>query len=274
VTATVFITGASSGIGRETARYFSEKGWNVVATMRHPESRKTGLESLANIELLHLDVLDRDSINTAVTAALAKYGTIDALVNNAGYAAFGPFEASTPDAVERQFHTNVTGLMDVTRTVLPIFRKQGHGIIVNVSSAAGRMTFPLYSLYNSTKWAVEGFSECLAFELRPFNIRVKIIEPGIIKTDFYDRSKDASSMKDVPAYNALVEKMAYYEDRNMKKGNVSEPRVVAKTIYTAATDGSWKLRYHSGKFSGTILGLRRVLPERAFFRMIRYVTLR
>lgn len=274
MTNTVFITGSSTGIGRETARYFSEKGWNVVATMRHPESRTTGLEGLANIMLLHLDVLDRESVKKAVASALTTFGAIDVLVNNAGYAAFGPFEASTPEAVERQFHTNVTGLMDVTREILPLFRMQGHGVIVNVTSAAGRMTFPLYTLYNSTKWAVEGFSECLQFELRPFNIRVKIIEPGIIKTDFYDRSKDVTSTKDVTAYDAMVEKMARYEERNIEKGSFSEPRVVAQTIYRAATDGSWKLRYHAGKFSGTVLGLRRMLPERAFLRLIRYLTLR
>jgi short-subunit dehydrogenase len=168
--------------------------------------------------------------------------------------------------------------MDVTREVIPLFRKQKSGTIINVTSAAGRMTYPLYSVYNSTKWAVEGFSEDLQFELRPFNIKVKIIEPGIIKTDFYDRSKDIMRKKDViaydSAYDSQVEKMVRFEENLMKKGNYSDLKVVAKTIYTAATDGTWKLRYHSGKFSGTVLGLRRVLPERVFLGMIRYLTLR
>ncbi len=271
---TVFITGTSSGIGRETALYFSENRWNVIATMRHPESRKTGLEGRKNIDVIHLDVLDPDSIQQAVTHALTTYGSIDAVVNNAGYAAFGPFEASTPEAVRRQFHTNVEGLMDVTRALIPVFRRQGHGTIVNVTSMAGRMTFPLYSLYNSTKWAVEGFSEAVAFELRPFNIKVKIIEPGIINTSFYDRSKDVLSTKEITAYDTLVEKIIRYEEGNIKKGKFSPPSVVARTIYKAATDGSWKLRYHTGKYSGTILGLRRVLPERTFIGMMRYLTLR
>jgi short-subunit dehydrogenase len=271
---TVIITGTSSGIGKQTALYFSEEGWNVIATMRNPEKRTTGFEEKKNIEVLHLDILDITSIQKTIDHAIKNYGKIDALVNNAGYATFGPFEASIQETIRRQFHTNVEGLMDVTREVIPFFRKQKSGTIINVTSAAGRMTYPLYSVYNSTKWAVEGFSENLQFELRPFNIKVKIIEPGIINTDFYDRPKDIMRKKDVIAYDSQVEKMVRFEENLMKKGNYSDPKVVAKTIYTAATDGTWKLRYHSGKFSGTVLGLRRVLPERVFLGMIRYLTLR
>jgi len=271
---TVLITGTSSGIGRATALYFSEKGWNVVATMRNPGLRRTDFEGKENIDVVALDVLNISSIRTAIDYAVTKYGGIDVLVNNAGYATFGPFEASTPDIVRRQLHTNVEGLMDVTREILPVFRSQKQGMIVNVTSAAGRMTYPLYAIYNSSKWAVEGFSEALLFELRPFNIKVKIIEPGIIKTDFYERSKDVMKKEGLTDYDHLVETMMRFEGGLMKRKWYSPPVVVAKTIYQAATDESWKLRYHTGRFSGAILALRRILPERAFLGMLRFFILR
>ena len=271
---TVLITGSSSGIGKETAKYFSDKGWNVVATMRKPEKKKKPLFTEDTIDTVHLDVLDRKSITAAITHTIKKYGSIDVLINNAGYATFGPFEASRPETIQRQFDTNVLGLMDITREVIPLMRKQKQGVIINITSVAGRMTFPLYSLYNSTKWAVEGFSEALQFELKPFNIKIKIIEPGIIKTDFYDRSKDVVKKKGLTAYKLITDTMVRYEETNMKKGNASHPNVVAKTIYKAATDNSWKLRYHTGKFSGTILCLRRLLPERWFLRLLRRITVK
>jgi short-subunit dehydrogenase len=242
--------------------------------MRNPEKRKNELRNKKNIDIVHLDVLDITSIKDAIKYTKKKYDKIDVLVNNAGYASFGPFEASTHQSVEKQFDTNVLGVMDVTREVLPIMREQKQGVIINVTSSAGRMTFPLYSLYNGTKWAVEGFSESLQFELRQFNIKIKIIEPGIIKTDFYDRSKDVLKIERLNEYDGIVKKMSVYEKNNMEKGNWSHPKVVAETIFKAATDDTWKLRYHTGKYAGTVLWLRRILPERAFLRVLRYTTLR
>ena len=245
--------------------------------LRRCETRKqgkTGFEGKKNIEVVPLDVVDISSIQKAIDQSVTTYGKIDVLVNNAGYAIFGSFEASTPEAVRKQFHTNVEGLMDVTREIIPFFRKQKSGIIINVSSMAGRMTYPFYCVYNSTKWAVEGFSEDLQFELRPFNIKVKIIEPGFIHTDFYGRSKEVMKKNELVAYDAPVERMVRFEENFMKKGWTSPPDVVAHTIYKAATDNSWKLRYHSGKFSGALLGLRKIVPERVFLGALRYITLR
>jgi NAD(P)-dependent dehydrogenase (short-subunit alcohol dehydrogenase family) len=236
--------------------------------------RNTDFEGRKNIDVVALDVLNISSIRAAIDHAVTKYGGIDVLVNNAGYATFGPFEASTPDIVRRQFHTNVEGLMDVTREILPLFRAQKQGTIVNVTSAAGRMTYPLYSIYNSSKWAVEGFSEALLFELRPLNIKVKIIEPGIIHTDFYERSKDLMKKEGLVDYDQLVETMMRFEGGLMKRKWYSPPVVAAKAIYQASTDDSWKLRYHTGRFSGAILALRRILPERVFLGMLRFLTLR
>jgi NAD(P)-dependent dehydrogenase (short-subunit alcohol dehydrogenase family) len=185
---TVFITGASTGIGRAAVDFFRDKGWNVAATMRTP-SDHADLPS-ERVRAFELDVTDPATIKPAVDQALHAFGKIDVLVNNAGYGAFGPFEAATNDQIERQYATNVTGLMFVTREFVPHFREQKSGVIVNISSVAGRATFPFYSLYHGTKWAVEGFSESLNFELAPFGIRVKLVEPGVIKTDFVTRSLD------------------------------------------------------------------------------------
>src|SRR5215216_677679 len=181
---TILITGASTGIGKATALLFQQRGWKVAATMRSPE-KADDLKGLNNLACIRLDVTDISSIRQAITDVISQFGSIDAVVNNAGYGMVGPFEASTVEQVERQFATNVFGLMNVTRELLPHFRARGAGTFINISSMGGRITFPLYSVYHATKWAVEGFSESLQFELRQLNIKVKIVEPGPIKTDFY-----------------------------------------------------------------------------------------
>jgi len=270
---TIFITGSSSGIGKETALYFAKQNWQVIASMRHPEKRNTGLEQFKNIDTVHLDVTDGKSIEKAINHAIKTNGSIDVLVNNAGYALFGAFEASTSQSVKNQYETNVLGLMDVTREIIPFFRKQKQGVIINVSSVAGKMTFPFYSIYNSTKWAVEGFSEALQFELKDLNIKVKIIEPGIIKTDFYGRSKDVVNKRGLHVYDDNLNKLISYEENNIKKEHYSFPIVVAEEIYKAANDNSWKLHYPVGRYSGLILWLRRLLPERTFLGLMRRMTL-
>jgi NAD(P)-dependent dehydrogenase (short-subunit alcohol dehydrogenase family) len=237
--------------------------------MRAPEKAEE-LQRIADIECFRLDVTDPDSIKQAINGALEKFGRIDAVLNNAGYAVVGAFESATPEQIEKQFQTNVFGLMNVTREILPYFRAEKRGIIVNVASVGGRMTFPLYSLYNSTKWAVEGFSESLQYELEQFNIRVKIIEPGPIKTDFYDRSAEVTRKEGLTAYD-------WFTDRalpNMQKAGESAPdgRVVAETIFEAVTDGSKKLRY--GVNTKGILTARRLLPDWAFFKVIKSAILK
>ena len=260
----ILITGASSGIGKETAKLFQVKSWKVAATMREPEKAED-LQHIADIETFRLDVTDVDSVKKTLADVLEKFGRIDAIVNNAGYAVLGAFEAATPEQIERQYQTNVFGLMNVTREILPYFRAEKRGIIVNIASVGGRMTFPFYSIYNSTKWAVEGFSESLQYELEQFNIRVKIIEPGPIKTDFYDRSEDLAQKEGLTAYDYFLDKAL----PNMKKAGETAPdgRVVAETIYGAVTDGTKKLRY--GVNTKNILLARKLLPDWAFLRLIK-----
>ncbi|HJS50367.1 MAG TPA: SDR family oxidoreductase [Pyrinomonadaceae bacterium] len=265
----ILVTGASTGIGRETVKLFQAKNWKVAATMRRPE-KSEDLQKIADVECIRLDVTDIDSIRSAIAETLEKFGRIDAVVNNAGYGVVGPFEASTYEQVNRQLQTNIIGLMNVCREIIPYFREQKRGHIVNIASVGGRMTFPLYSLYHATKWAVEGFSESLQYELEQFNIRVKIIEPGPIKTDFYDRSQVIAKKEGLTAYDHFVEKVV----PNMQKAGAEAPdgSVVAQTIYDAVTDDSKRLRY--GVNTKGILALRRLLPERAFKRFIKMIMLK
>lgn len=263
---TVLITGCSSGIGRETANYFHEKGWNVIATMRNPDQRHTTLHSKEGIDLQHLDVTDIGTIRQVVQYAVEKYGVIDAVVNNAGYALVGPVEGCSHEKVEKQFATNVAGLMDVVREVIPVMRKQNGGTIINLASIGGKMSFPFYSIYNSTKWAIEGFSEGLRYELKPFGIKVRIIEPGLIKTDFYEGSMDMAREEGLVAYDELQTLAMRNMDKTVQKGSGS--RTVAKTIYKAAVDRGWKLRYRTGKNAGLLLTMRKLLPDGAFFGLI------
>ena len=265
----ILVTGASSGIGKETAKLFQTKNWKVAATMRSPEKAED-LQRIADIECFRLDVTDPASIRSSVEETMEKFGRIDAVVNNAGYGLVGPFESAADEQIRRQFDTNVFGLMNVCREILPYFREQKRGVIVNVASVGGRVTFPLYSLYHATKWAVEGFSESLQYELEQFNIRVKIIEPGPIKTEFYDRSQDITRKEGLTAYDDLV---ARAMPRLQKAGeDAPGPELVAQTIFTAVTDDSKRLRYNVNT-KGMLLA-RRLLPESLFFGVIKRALLR
>lgn len=265
----MLITGASSGIGKETVRLFQSKEWRVAATMRSPV-KEEDLKDVVDVELVRLDVTDKDSVREAIATTLEKFGRIDAVVNNAGYGLVGPFEAASEDEIREQFETNVFGLMNVCREILPYFREQKRGTIVNVASMGGRVTFPFYSLYHATKWAVEGFSESLHYELRPLGIKVKIIEPGAIKTDFYGRSMTIARRDDLKGYDPLLEKAM---PRLEKAGaEAPGPAIVAEAIYTAVNDDSWKMRYAPN--ARLILTLRKLLPDWAFFSVVRNSILR
>ena len=261
----ILITGASTGIGRETVKLFQAKNWKVAATMRRPE--ESDLQKIADVECFRLDVTDVASIKSAITETLEKFGRIDVVVNNAGYGVVGPFEATTLEQIDRQFQTNVIGLMNVCREIIPYFREQKRGYIVNIASVGGRMTFPLYSPYHATKWAVEGFSESLQYELDQFNIRVKIIEPGPIKSDFYDRSQVIARKEGLTAYDHFVDRVV----PNLQKAGAEAPdgSVVAEAIYEAVTDDSRRVRY--GVNTKGILALRRLLPDRVYRRLIKMI---
>jgi NADP-dependent 3-hydroxy acid dehydrogenase YdfG len=258
---TILITGASSGIGMASAIFFAKQGWNVAATMRNPKSLKE-FEDYPNIKLFELDVTTADSIKNAVEDVLKTFLSIDVLFNNAGYALAGPFEAVSDQEVRKQFDTNLFGVMNVTRAVLPHFRSQRSGMILNTTSSGGNFTFPLYSVYNSTKWALEGFMEALQYELTPFNIVIKNLAPGSVKSEF-TKSISFISNSDYDEYANKVQ-------RNMIASYQNAPGAdtVAKVAFKAATDNTSRLRYPATQQARMGFFLRWLLPLRMFNKMI------
>jgi NAD(P)-dependent dehydrogenase (short-subunit alcohol dehydrogenase family) len=261
---TVLITGASSGFGRETVKLFHQKGWNVVATMRSPE-KETSLTALEGVFVTRLDVTDKASIASAVAAAIGRFGGIDVLVNNAGYGTLGALEAAPEEVIHQQFDVNFFGLIEVTKAVLPGMRERRSGVIVNVSSVGGRVTFPFCTLYHATKFAVEGLTESLQYELNPLGIRLKIVEPGGYRTNFAGRSMGffgAGGIEEytVP-YNNFIGRLEHWP----MSDNIGE---VADVIYTAVTDGSEKLRYPAGPDAGPLLETRKQLDDIEFKKLM------
>jgi NAD(P)-dependent dehydrogenase (short-subunit alcohol dehydrogenase family) len=253
---TILITGASTGIGLATARYFAQRGWQVVATMRTPTKAPADLHTLANVLVLPLDVLDVASIEAAVAAALHAFGRLDVLFNNAGYALAGAFEALSPAQVQQQFNTNVYGVMNVTRAVLPHFRDRKQGLILTTTSVGGHVAFPLYSVYNATKFAVEGFMESLQYEVQQFNIRVRTIVPGTVRTDF----TAAIQYVPAPAYGPYAQLV--HEQTLASYAHAATPESVARVVFAAATRGGTSARVLAGAQPKLVYLLRWLLPHR------------
>lgn len=258
---TILITGASSGIGKAAVKRFQSAGWNVVATMRSPENERE-LNLMDRVLVTRLDVLDLPSIQSAVDEGLARFGRLDVLLNNAGYGAYGPLEATPMAKIRRQFDVNVTGLLATTQAVLPHFRAQRSGTIINISSIGGKITFPLGTLYHGTKFAVEGLSESLHFELLPLGVRVKLVEPGMVKTDFSGRSFDFSNDPALPEYQPLVQ--AFMSALGPMAENASPAELIADILFGAATDGSDQLRYEAGADAEHLLNTRRHTDDATF----------
>ncbi|KAJ6581453.1 3-oxoacyl-reductase [Mycena capillaripes] len=254
---TVFVTGASSGIGLAAAKLFHAKGWNVIATMRNPDS-DTELRQLDSnrMVVLRLDVQDLGAIAAAVEEGIKKFARIDLLLNNAGYGQNGLFEMVSREQIQEQFNVNLFGLMDVTRTLLPHFRANKGGGVIMVSSGGGFYGLPMISIYNASKFALEGFTESLAFELASHNIFVKSVVPngGVTSTNFSSRPI-AMDPALVPSYEEFMKKTgdAY---RSMISGRSISSEDVAQVIYTAATDGKDKLRYMVGADAAGFLKAR------------------
>jgi NAD(P)-dependent dehydrogenase (short-subunit alcohol dehydrogenase family) len=259
---TVLITGASSGIGRATAILFAKKGWIVVASMRTP--RDDIFPSDSQIYQVPLDVTDEESMASAVNGVLEKFGHIDVLINNAGYGLTGPIEALTTDLLDLQMRTNVLGLAAMMRLVIPHMRDRESGTIVNISSIGGRISFPFAAAYNASKFAVEGLSESARFELHRYGIRVKLIEPGGVKTNFIKSSGQWAYHDAYQPALSNFKKMA--DDMDAK---LPGPEPIAQVIYKAATGTSSRLRYVVKP--GPFLFVNSILPDalwRGLFQMI------
>lgn len=262
------ITGASSGIGYETALELKDRGFIVYGAARRVDRLKVLEEKEINI--IELDVTKEESMKNCVSEILKREGRIDVLVNNAGYGSFGAIEDVSMEEARRQIEVNIFGLSRMTQLVLPSMRKNKFGKIVNISSMGGKMYTPFGGWYHATKFAVEGFSDCLRMELKPFNIDVIIVEPGGIKTDWGTIAADnlKSSAKD-----GAYEKMANEAAENMRKlytgDKLTDPKVIGKTIGKAVTANKPKTRYLVGY--GAKLGVfaKRILSDRMFDKMIK-----
>ncbi|WP_413723367.1 SDR family oxidoreductase [Sodalis sp. RH24] len=267
---TLLITGTSSGIGLAAAGYFADQGWNVVATLRHPQP-ESPLAGRDNILLTRLDVEDAHSIGDAIDAGMQRFGAIDTLVNNAGFGQFGLFEAVTEAQIQRQFAVNVFGVMAVTRALLPHFRRQGSGTVINLSSGAGLFTLPMISLYCASKFALEGFSEALAYELAAVGIGVKLVIPhgGVTETRFVERQGEYQAQdKGLTDYALFIAK-TQRAFAALGAARTISALDVAKVIHEAATDGSDRLRYLIGDDSRGFIRARRELPEDEYIAFMR-----
>ena len=236
----ILITGSNSGIGKLTTELFAKNNWQVIATMRNP--KKAGeLNGKKNIHIYTLDVTDIASIENAKKNILNDFGKIDVVVNNAGFGVYGAFELATEEEIDRQFAVNVKGMMMVTKSWLPHFRENKAGLYINVSSVAGLASYPFASLYISTKWAVEGFTEGLYYEVKPFGIRLKLVEPGGFRTNFQTTSIAWTNSTNIDVYNEKVS--ALRKARDERHPNMPDPIAVAEKIFEAANDPTGRLRY-------------------------------
>jgi len=244
---TIFITGASTGLGKATALLFQRKGWNVIATMRNP-SKEAELSTLSNVTVLPLDVTDPAQIRSTVQTAIALH-EIDVVFNNAGYGLIGALEAFTDEQLVKQLDTNLLGVIRVTKAFAPYFREKKKGLFITTTSIGGLLTFPLDSVYHATKWALEGWSESMSFELGLHNIGIKTIAPGGIKTNFAGESLVVARH---PAYEAGLQKLFELMDPD----NFEPVELIADTVYEAATDGKKQLRYVAGVFANQLYNRR------------------
>ena len=250
----VLITGAASGIGEATAKHFIDQGWRVCATARRPENFGAWSRH-EQVVRLPLDVTDAVSVRSAVEECLDLAGRIDAVVNNAGVGMAGPLEALRLEDIEKHFQTNFFGAIRVIQAVLPHFRAQNGGVLVNVSSVSGRFGIPFLSPYCAGKFALEGLSESLYYELAPFNIRIKLVEPGGIKTSFAQEFAQHDCYQ--PSLRAVEHSM---HQASGPDSLLPGPEGVATTIFRAATDGTERLRYPVHTQGADLL--QKVFPER------------
>ena len=265
------ITGCSSGIGYETALMLARNGFHTFATMRDTKKSnslaKTSEKEKLALKILELDVNDEKSIENAINRIKSEAKRIDILINNAGYGLVGFFEDLTLDEIRNQFETNFFGVLNITKNVIPIMRLQKSGIIVNISSGAGQVGFPGISAYVSSKFAVEGFSESLMYELSPFGIKVIIIEPGVVKTNFFRNCViSEESTKNRSPYSRSLDKIQ--KNIDLMQEHATSPTDVAKIILQVLSTDEPKQRYIVGNDVAMILEAKRNLSDIEFKKMM------
>ena len=266
------VTGSSSGIGFETSLTLARSGFLTYATMRNlgkgATIKSVAAEEGLPIHVVQLNVTEERSINDAIHSIKSDVGKIDVLVNNAGYGLNGAFEDLAMEEIKAQYDTNLFGVIRVTQAVLPIMRKQKSGIIVNISSGAGRFGYPGGSAYVSTKFAIEGLSESMAYELEPFGIRVVLVEPGVIKTNFVNSMVAAKKSQDPNSpYAQLMQNVATSFQHMIEGGSSTD--VVAKVVLKAVTSENPTLRYLAGKDVETWIEGKKSMADEEFYKMMK-----
>lgn len=252
----VLITGASSGAGQSTARLLSQRGYQVFGTSRNPAVA----ELIPDVEMLALDVRADDSVGPCLDAVTRMAGRLDVLVNNAGYELAGAWEEISVDEAKAQFETNFFGIVRMVKAVLPVMRRQKHGQIITISSLSGISPIPFMGIYSASKFAVEGYTEALRHELKPFGIHVSLIEPGFLHTPMMShRQVTAERIADYdPWRQRAFDAIRAYEEKG------PGPVLVAETVLRIAASKAPRLRYLTGRQARVVTGLRRFLPAGAF----------
>lgn len=259
----VLITGVSSGIGLACANRFAKEAWDVVGTVRDPSR---GPEALAEgVRLERLDLERPETVDALADTVLATAGVPDVLINNAGFVVFGAIEDVPLSEIEREYRVNVFSQVQLTQRFLAGMRERGDGTIVMISSIGGRIAYPFYSVYHSSKHAIEAFSESLWYEMRPFGVRVKVVEPGYVATSVWGKFMDEALARTTAPYRRYAESIASVTE-NVKKR--TPPDEAAREILRIATDGSDRLRYPIAAYSRGLLRARALVGERAFRRFV------
>jgi NAD(P)-dependent dehydrogenase (short-subunit alcohol dehydrogenase family) len=268
------VTGSSSGIGLAASLALAKNGYVTYATMRNL-AKQDSIQSVAEKEHLpvrtvQLDVTDENSVKNAIQSILSESGRIDLLVNNAGYGMTGAFEDIGMDEIKSLYETNVFGVIRVTQAVLPIMRKQGSGRIINISSGAGRIGYPGGSAYVSSKFALEGLSDSMAFEVEQFGIKTVLVEPGFIRTNFAENIVTAKKAQDPNSpYSQMMMQMKSSSHRRRMIENAPDADLVASVIVEAATAKEPNLRYLAGKDVQQMVAAKKSMSDEEFQNMIR-----
>lgn len=265
---TVFITGTSSGLGKLTAIRFAQMGWNVAATMRSPE-KETELTAYDNIEIFKLDVTKPEDVRTAVEQAIAAFGKIDVVVNNAGMGTYGALELATEESIDWQFAVNARGPINVIRGFLPHYRANGGGMFINISSFMGVTTaVPLGSLYNMSKFALEGLTEGLYYELKPLNIELRLIEQGGSSGNNFQHNIIWSKDENIREYDDLMTKVQNLMKTSIASGLLDDPQTIVDEIVKLATGESNKFRTVIGEAGNNLMALRNSVPIEQYLETV------
>jgi NAD(P)-dependent dehydrogenase (short-subunit alcohol dehydrogenase family) len=248
----VLITGASSGVGQSTARLLSQRGYQVFGTSRKPASA----DGILGVEMLSLDVHTNDSVRACVETVVNRGGRLDVLINNAGYELAGALEELSSEEARAQFETNFFGVVRMVDEVLPLMRRQKRGHIINVSSLSGLSAIPFLGIYSASKFALEGYTEALPHEVKPFNIHVSLTEAGFLKTSMMNHRQLAGNR--LAEYEPWRERALSAIRAHEEKG--PGPEVVAQTLLEIVSSETPRLRYLIGRQAKTVARLRRLLP--------------